>query len=218
MTYTLPDIPYNFSDFGPAMSEEALCTHYEEYHKNYTTKLNTICEEQKRDTNRDIRELVKELDAESTPMLRNNAGGYLNHLMFFQNLTPGGKPISERFAKVIIDEAGTEQNLIDSLVSLGMSRFGAGWAWLVVRENGEIMGITTENEDNPLMPAITEYEATTYQPILAIDLWEHAYFIDYKHRKKDYLAAVIANIDWSVVEDRYFAALEEMGIECPYDI
>ena len=219
MKYTLPPLPYAYDALEPVLSEETLRVHHDKHHQAYTDKLNKIAEEM--DINYDQKNLsilIGTIDEDTAPALRNNLGGFVNHNLYWENLAPGGKEISDRFRKVILTEAGSMDNLKQSLVDLGMSQFGSGWAWLVIRPNGELMGITTSNQDHPMMPKVIPEQGDTYRPILTIDVWEHAYYLNYKSSRKEYLEKIFDLINWEVVEKRYFDHLKIMGIECPYPI
>ena len=214
--FTLPELKYPYDAFEGDLDAETMEIHYSKHHQGYLDKLNTLCEEQGINTEDGIEAVVAAIDSESTPGLRNNAGGYYNHNLFWENLSPIETTFSERWAKILDAETSTNrQYFLDSLIDLGMSQFGSGWAWIVMREDGTTMGMTTPNQDNPLMKVIQDEWGHKYIPLLAIDLWEHAYYLKYQNRRKDYLAAVIKHIDWAVVEDRYFAALDAFGVECP---
>jgi Fe-Mn family superoxide dismutase len=153
-----------------------------------------------------IEEILTKLSP-NNKALRNNAGGYYNHNLFFEILGPkaGGTPTGE-LATAIDTELGSFDDLQSQLIGAGNNLFGSGWVWLVVTNEGKLAVTSTINQDNPLMPN-AEVRGT---PILAIDVWEHAYYLKHQNKRNDYLTALFNVIDWKVVNDKYESALNRL--------
>jgi Fe-Mn family superoxide dismutase len=215
MTFKKIELSYDYEALEPVIDKETMHVHYDKHHQGYTDKLNAFCESEGIDTNQDVHKLITSITAESPTALRNNLGGYHNHNMYWENLTPGGKAPSESFKAILLAGRETMEDLRDSLVTLGMGQFASGWAWLTVQENGELKEITTANQDHPMMPVLAEKLGGAHRPILTIDVWEHAYYLQYKSSRKEYLEKIFEIIDWEVVEQRYNTALAEIKAANP---
>ena len=175
--------------------------HYSKHHLGYANKLNKEVDTTNLAT-KSIEEILKGLDT-NNKTLRNNAGGYYNHNLFFEILGPktGGTPTGA-LAEAINAELGSFDDLQNQLIDAGNSQFGSGWVWLVVKSDGKLAVTSTANQDNPLMPN-AEVRGT---PILAIDVWEHAYYLHYQNRRPDYITAFFNLINWAEVSRRFEAA------------
>ena len=221
-TFTLPDLPYQFNELEPAIDSHTVEIHYTKHHQGYLNKLNELCEQQKIDVDEGIERLMVSIDSESTPGLRNNAGGFFNHNLYWKGITPQYADPSERMKNILNAEMGPIGDNMDyfkkSMQDLASSQFGSGWAWIVMREDGTTQGITTANQDNPLMKVVEEEQGHKFYPLFGIDLWEHAYYLKYQNNKTDYISAVLDHINWAEIEDRYFKALSHFGIESPHGI
>ena len=219
MAYTLPPLPYDFNGLEPVISEDTLKVHYGKHHQAYCDKLNKVCEDLNINYDQEnLKVLLGTIDSDTSPGLRNNLGGFVNHNLYWENLAPKGTvKMSERMEKIWIHEAGSIENFKKNFVDLGMSQFGSGWAWFALRKDrSEIPGITTLNQDHPLMPKVIEEQGHTYYPILTIDLWEHAYYLDYQSSRKEYLEQIFDLVNWDVVEARLMKLIEDKTVH--YDL
>ena len=185
MIFQLPDLPYNFDALEPYIDSKTMQIHHGKHHAGYTSKLNSAIE----GTNlngKTIEVILKGLDM-SNSALRNNGGGYFNHCLFWEIMGPncGGSP-SGRLSAAINDAFGSYDDFKSSFSSAAGTRFGSGWAWLCTDAQGNLEVCSTANQDNPLMPG--ECGKT---PILGLDVWEHAYYLNYQNRRPDYVSAFL---------------------------
>ena len=194
MAFKLPDLNYSYNDLEPFIDGKTMEIHHSKHHQGYTNNLNNAIE----GTNLQgmgIIDLLKSMDM-SNAALRNNGGGFYNHSLFWSIIGPnkGGIANGE-----ISDKINTYFGSFDSFKELfskaAASRFGSGWAWLCVKSDGALEICSTANQDNPLMPSIG-CEGT---PILGIDVWEHAYYLNYQNRRPEYISAFFNIINWEAV-------------------
>lgn len=201
--YLLPKLKYNFDQLAPVIDAKTVEIHYTKHHQGYTDKLNAVLEGHEDLLQMDITELLSKIDELPEgvrPSVRNNGGGYSNHNIYWDTMTPGGNDmISHELRAAIKVDFGGVDALKEKLLSEAASRFGSGWAWLIVDANNNLSVISTPNQDSPYMEGIT--------PILGVDVWEHAYYLNYQNRRPDYLEAWWGIIDWKAVSDRYAEAL-----------
>ena len=201
MTYTLPDLPYEYDALEPYIDEETMHLHHDKHHNTYVTNLNAAIEKYPELGEKTIEELLSDMDAIPTDIktaVRNNGGGHANHSFFWEIMAPnaGGEPTGE--IKEAINEAfGDFSSFKEEFKKAAAGRFGSGWAWLVM-ENGKLAITSTANQDSPLMEGKT--------PILGLDVWEHAYYLKYKNVRPDYIAAFWNVINWDEVNKRFEAA------------
>ena len=201
MSFQLPDLPYNFDALEPHIDSKTMQIHHGKHHAGYTSKLNSAIE----GTNlngKTIEAILKGLDM-SNSALRNNGGGYFNHCLFWEIMGPncGGSP-SGRLSAAINDAFGSYDDFKSSFSSAAGTRFGSGWAWLCTDTQGNLEVCSTANQDNPLMPG--ECGKT---PILGLDVWEHAYYLNYQNRRPDYVSAFFEVINWDKVSEKYNKAI-----------
>ena len=201
MSFQLPDLPYNFDALEPHIDSKTMQIHHGKHHAGYTSKLNSAIE----GTNlngKTIEAILKGLDM-SNSALRNNGGGYFNHCLFWEIMGPncGGLP-SGRISAAINDAFGSYDDFKSSFSSAAGTRFGSGWAWLCTDAQGNLEVCSTANQDNPLMPG--ECGKT---PILGLDVWEHAYYLNYQNRRPDYISAFFEVINWDKVSEKYNEAI-----------
>ena len=201
MSFQLPDLPYNFDALEPHIDSKTMQIHHGKHHAGYTSKLNSAIE----GTNlngKTIEAILKGLDM-SNSALRNNGGGYFNHCLFWEIMGPncGGLP-SGRISAAINDAFGSYDDFKSSFSSAAGTRFGSGWAWLCTDAQGNLEVCSTANQDNPLMPG--ECGKT---PILGLDVWEHAYYLNYQNRRPDYVSAFFEVINWDKVSEKYDKAI-----------
>ena len=201
MSFQLPDLPYNFDALEPHIDSKTMQIHHGKHHAGYTTKLNAAIA----GTNlegKTIVDILKNLDMSNTAV-RNNGGGYFNHSLFWEIMGPncGGSPSGSRSA-AINDAFGSYDAFKSSFSSAAGTRFGSGWAWLCTDAQGNLEVCSTANQDNPLMPG--ECRKT---PILGLDVWEHAYYLNYQNRRPDYISAFFEVINWDKVSEKYDKAI-----------
>ena len=179
MSFQLPDLPYNFDALEPHIDSKTMQIHHGKHHAGYTNKLNTAIAGTDLE-GKTIEDILKNLDMNNTAV-RNNGGGYFNHSLFWEIMGPncGGKPEGQ-LAAAIDRDFGSFDEFKSNFSSAAGTRFGSGWAWLCVDLNGGLEVCSTANQDNPLMPG--ECGKT---PILGLDVWEHAYYLNYQNRRPD---------------------------------
>ena len=201
MSFQLPDLPYNFDALEPHIDSKTMQIHHGKHHAGYTNKLNAAVAGTDLE-GKNIVDILKNLDMSNTAV-RNNGGGYFNHTLFWEIIGPncGGKPEGQ-LAAAIDRDFGSFEEFKSNFSSAAGTRFGSGWAWLCVDLNGGLEVCSTANQDNPLMPG--ECGKT---PILGLDVWEHAYYLNYQNRRPDYVAAFFNVINWAKVSENYNSAL-----------
>ena len=190
------ELKYDFKDLEPNIDEETMYTHYNKHYNTYTENLNNTLEYLPEFKDMDIISILKNIKEDNNyyMAIRNNGGGYLNHSMYFDMLTPKSTPLPNKLEEKINEDFTNFDNFKSELISKGLSHFGSGWVWVIL-ENDKLKIITTNNQDNPYMFGKT--------PIMGIDLWEHAYYLKYKNLRKDYLENIFNVIDWNTVENYY---------------
>lgn len=197
---------YDFAALEPHIDQLTMETHYGKHHAGYTNNLNKALEQLPQLQGKTIEEILKNLEAIEDAALRtagrNNGGGYYNHNLYFQILSPqGGQPPQGKLAEQIDSDFGSFENLVQKLTATAASVFGSGWAWLSKDPSGKLVITSTPNQDNPLMT-----HGGQLTPILGIDVWEHAYYLKYRNMRADYLQAIFKVIDWSKVAEMYLEA------------
>ena len=200
MAFTLPALPYAHDALEPHIDAQTMQIHHGKHHQAYVDNLNKAIAGTPNE-NKSIEELVKSAGSIS-PAVRNNGGGHWNHSFFWEILGPnaGGQP-SGRLAEAINSAFGSFDAFKEKFNNAGMTRFGSGWAWLIVKD-GKLEVSSTPNQDNPLMD-VAEVKGT---PILGADVWEHAYYLKYQNKRADYLNAFWSVVNWNKVQERFDAA------------
>lgn len=201
MIYTLPKLQYAYDALDPYIDAKTMEIHHSKHHQAYVDNLNkAIAELDIEDTT--LEYLFKQASA-LPPVIRNNGGGHYNHSLFWNLITPGGNtnPVGN-LASAINETFGSFANFTEQFTAASMGRFGSGWVWLYLNEEGRLAIGTTPNQDNPLMLHTT----IKGRPILALDVWEHAYYITYQNRRADYVSQFWNIINWDVAEELYNAA------------
>ena len=198
MAFTLPSLPYSNDALEPHIDTKTMEIHHGKHHNGYTTKLNDSLVGNELE-NKSIEEILKNLDMNNTA-LRNNGGGYFNHCLFWESLSPkgGGLPTG-RLLDAINSVYKSFESFKNAFSNIAATRFGSGWAWLCVHPGGEIELCSSANQDNPLMPGI----GCGGYPILGLDVWEHAYYLNYQNRRPDYINAFFEIINWENVNKLY---------------
>lgn len=200
MAHQLPDLKYAFNALEPHIDAMTMEIHHDKHHAAYVTNLNKAIEGTDAE-NLSIEDLMANIS--KYPMaVRNNGGGHYNHTLFWEILGANGGSPSGALAEAINSTFGSLDSLKEQMNTAGATRFGSGWAWLIV-QNGKLAVCSTPNQDNPLMD-IAEVKGT---PILGIDVWEHAYYLKYQNKRPDYLGTIWNVINWDEVAKRYDAAL-----------
>ena len=203
MAHSLPDLPYAHDALAPHIDAQTMEIHHGKHHNAYITNLNAALEGTGLE-DKPIGELVADLDSvpeAKRTAVRNNGGGHYNHSLFWQIMAPegqGGEP-SEALLNAVHAKFGEGEKCKETFNTAAATRFGSGWAWLVVKGGGEVDILSTPNQDNPVMTG----EGT---PILGLDVWEHAYYLNYQNRRPDYVAAFENVINWNKVNELYDAA------------
>ena len=198
MSFQLPDLSYDHNALEPYIDSKTMQIHHGKHHAGYTSKLNAAIEGTDLE-GKSIEEILKTLDM-SNSAVRNNGGGYYNHCLFWDIMGPnaGGLPSGD-LGEAINKSFGSFENFKSKFSAAAGTRFGSGWAWLCVHSNGDLEVCSTPNQDNPLMPGIGCGGA----PILGLDVWEHAYYLNYQNRRPDYVDAFFNVINWDAVAKLY---------------
>jgi Fe-Mn family superoxide dismutase len=198
MAFELPKLPYAYDALEPHIDARTMEIHHSKHHQAYITNLNVAISGTDLE-GKTIEEILQ--NCADKPAVRNNGGGFWNHNLFWEVMAPnaGGQPTGE-LAEAINAAFGSFEAFKEEFAKAGATRFGSGWAWLCV-ENGKLVVCSTANQDNPLMG-----EGCKGTPILAMDVWEHAYYLHYQNRRPDYINAFFNVINWSVVADKFAAA------------
>ena len=201
MAFTLPNLPYAHNALEPHIDQQTMEIHHGKHHNAYVTNLNAALAGTENE-NASLESLLSKISTLS-PAVRNNGGGHWNHTFFWNILAPnaGGAPTGD-LAAAIEKTFGSFDAFKEEFNKAGITRFGSGWAWLVVLADGTLKVTSSPNQDNPLMD-IAEVKGT---PILGLDVWEHAYYLKYQNRRPDYVAAFWNLVNWAEVASLYAAA------------
>lgn len=201
MAFTLPSLPYSFNALEPHIDARTMEIHHGKHHNAYVTNLNNAIAGTDLE-NKSLEELMKV--AGSNIAVRNNGGGHWNHSLFWEILSPagGGAPTGD-LEGAINAKFGNFDAFKEVFNKTAATRFGSGWAWLIVTTSGQLEVVSTPNQDNPLMD-VAEIKGT---PIMGLDVWEHAYYLNYQNRRPDYISAFWNIVNWAEVDKRYKAAL-----------
>lgn len=200
MAFTLPDLGYAHDALEPHIDAQTMQIHHGKHHQAYVDNLNKLLEGTDGE-GKTLEELMANISSYPAGV-RNNGGGHYNHSMFWTILGPNGGTPSGDLEKAINDAFGSLDAMKEKMNQAGATRFGSGWAWLILKD-GKLEVTSTPNQDNPLMD-VADVKGT---PIIGIDVWEHAYYLKYQNRRPEYLGAIWNAINWSAVEARYKAAL-----------
>ncbi|MCZ8541465.1 superoxide dismutase [Psychrobacillus psychrodurans] len=201
MAYELPELPYAYDALEPHIDKETMNIHHTKHHNTYVTNVNNALADYTDLQGKSVEELIANLDAVPEAIrtaVRNNGGGHANHSLFWQILSPngGGNPTGE-LATAIDAKFGSFDAFKEEFAKAATTRFGSGWAWLSVA-NGEIEVSSTANQDSPIMEGKT--------PLLGLDVWEHAYYLNYQNRRPDYIGSFWNVVNWDEVSKRFAAA------------
>lgn len=203
MAFTLPDLPYAYDALEPHIDARTMEIHHGKHHAGYTKKLNAAIEGTDL-ADKSIEDILANVSKHSAGV-RNNGGGFYNHRLFWEVMSPNGsaEPAGNlEVAKAIDSDLGGIDAFKEAFANAAATRFGSGWAWLCVDNSGKLFVTSTPNQDNPLMD-VADKKGT---PILGLDVWEHAYYLNYQNRRPDYIQAFMNVINWEEVNKRYLAA------------
>ena len=202
MAFELPSLSYAYDALEPNIDARTMEIHHSKHHNGYTTNLNNAIAGTPL-INKSIEEILSGLDMENKA-IRNNGGGFYNHRLFWKIMSPnGGGTPSGALAEAIDKKFGSFEEFKTTFSKAAATQFGSGWAWLCVKKDGSVDVCTTANQDNPLMQGI----GCDGVPILGIDVWEHAYYLNYQNKRPDYINAFFNVIDWSTVNELYSKGL-----------
>lgn len=198
MAFKLPDLRYSYEALEPHIDARTMEIHHTKHHGGYTTKLNDAIQGTEME-NKSIEDILASVSGASAA-IRNNGGGYYNHNLFWEVMSPdgGGTPDAELLAE-INKTFGSFETFKEQFSNAAATRFGSGWAWLLKDDSGRLHISSTPNQDNPLMD-IAEVKGT---PVLGLDVWEHAYYLNYQNRRPDYISAFWNVINWEEVSRRF---------------
>ena len=201
MSFQLPDLNYGFDALEPNIDSKTMQIHHGKHHAGYTSKLNAAIEGTDLE-GLNIESLLKGLDM-SNNAVRNNGGGYFNHCLFWEIMSPngGGSP-SGALNDAILSSFGSFEDFKAKFSAAAATRFGSGWACLCTKKDGSLEICSTANQDNPLMQGV----GCDGHPIMGIDVWEHAYYLNYQNRRPDYINAFFNVVDWSIVGEKFAKA------------
>lgn len=206
MGFSLPDLPYAHDALAPHIDARTMEIHHGKHHAGYVNKLNDAVSGTDAE-NKSVEEVIADLGSiadDKRTAVRNNGGGHANHSLFWSVMGPdaGGSPSGE-LATAIDSAFGNFEGFKDQFSKAAATRFGSGWAWLIVKDGSLVVG-STANQDNPLMG--DEIAGISGTPILGLDVWEHAYYLNYQNRRPDYISAFFNVVNWDAVAERYAAA------------
>lgn len=207
MAHELPALPYDTNALEPHIDARTMEIHHGKHHNAYVTKLNDALEGHPDLQSKSIEDLIGDLNSVPEAIrgaVRNNGGGHANHSLFWRILSPqgGGEPSGD-LADAIQECFGGFDAFKEKFSNAAATRFGSGWAWLSVKADGKLCCCSTPNQDSPLMKGVVECVGT---PILGLDVWEHAYYLNYQNRRPDYIAAWWNVVNWKNVEELYTQA------------
>lgn len=196
MAFTLPPLPYAYNALEPHIDEQTMKIHHDKHHQAYVDNLNKAIAGTEHE-NKSLEDLIANA-GKISPAVRNNGGGHWNHTFFWDILSADGGAPSGSLAEAINSAFGSFDEFKAKFNTAGATRFGSGWAWLIVKD-GKLEVTSTPNQDNPLMD-VAEVKGT---PILGVDVWEHAYYLKYQNKRPDYLAAIWNVINWKKVQENF---------------
>ena len=198
MSFTLPNLPYSYDALEPNIDKKTMEIHHGKHHNGYTTNLNNSVLGSDIE-NKSIEEILQNIDMNNAA-LRNNGGGYYNHCLFWESMSPSGGGLPKgKLLDAIVSSFGSFDSLKERFSKAAATRFGSGWAWLCVHPGGKVEICSSPNQDNPLMPGV----GCGGYPILGLDVWEHAYYLNYQNRRPDYINAFFNVVNWKNVSKLY---------------
>ena len=206
-TFKLPALGFSKDALAPGIDAETMDIHHGKHHAGYVRKLNAALDGTSSSTDGSLESLLAEV-ASDNAALRNNGGGHFNHTLYWEVLRPGGPSAPEGdLAELIGRDLDGVEAFASAFAKAGATQFGSGWAWLMVNGAGKLEVTSTPNQDNPLMRNCAENPGT---PILGMDVWEHAYYLNYQNRRKDYIQAFLGLVNWESVSARLEGAMAQV--------
>ncbi|HBJ60327.1 MAG TPA: superoxide dismutase [Opitutae bacterium] len=204
MSHTLPSLNYSTDSLEPHIDARTMEIHHGKHHQTYVDKLNAALADEENLSGMKVNDLIKDLTIVPEPIrqaVRNNGGGHSNHTFFWKMLSPnGGGAPHGTLADAISSTFGSLDAFKELFANAALTRFGSGWAWLIKREDGSLAVTSTPNQDSPLMEGIADETGT---PIIGLDVWEHAYYLNYQNRRPDYVSAFWEVVDWGRAQDNF---------------
>ena len=200
MAFEFADLPYDYNALEPHIDAQTMEIHYDRHHRAYFTNFTGAVDGTPM-ADKSLEEVCAAITADSPPAVRNNGGGYYNHNLYWNSMCNGGSSADANLAAAIDSAFGSMDELKKQLTQAGMTRFGSGFAWLIV-QGGKLVITSTPNQDNPLMP-VAEQQGT---PLLGLDVWEHAYYLKYQNKRPDYIENWFNVVDWAKVSERFAVA------------
>ncbi|MDC9592964.1 superoxide dismutase [Mn] [Xenorhabdus sp. IM139775] len=203
MSYSLPSLPYSYDALEPHFDKQTMEIHHTKHHQTYVTNTNNALEAFPELSKLDIDDLIQQLDkipADKRTFVRNNAGGHSNHSLFWKGLKLG-TVLGGTLKAAIERDLGSVDSFKEKFEQAAATRFGSGWAWLVLKEDGKLAVVSTANQDSPLMGE--EITGASGYPIVGLDVWEHAYYLKYQNRRPDYIKAFWHVVNWDEAARRY---------------
>ncbi len=204
MSHTLPSLNYSTDSLEPHIDARTMEIHHGKHHQTYVDKLNAALADEENLSGMKVNDLIKDLTIVPEPIrqaVRNNGGGHSNHTFFWKMLSPnGGGAPHGTLADAISSTFGSLDAFKELFSNAALTRFGSGWAWLIKREDGSLAVTSTPNQDSPLMEGIADETGT---PIIGLDVWEHAYYLNYQNRRPDYVSAFWEVVDWGRAQDNF---------------
>jgi Fe-Mn family superoxide dismutase len=201
--HTFPELGYAYNALEPYIDAQTMELHYSKHHKGYYNSFMTAAEGTEM-LKTPLEEIFANISKHSAT-IRNNGGGYYNHTLFWENMTPAKKEIPANLKAAIEKDLGSVEDFKESFGKAAKTRFGSGWAWLSVDKKGKLFVSSTANQDNPLMDVVDEKGA----PLLCLDVWEHAYYLKYQNKRADYVDNFWNIVNWDVVGKRYAEAKQK---------
>ncbi|WMM30819.1 superoxide dismutase [Shouchella clausii] len=203
-THSLPELGFAFDALEPTIDRKTMEIHHGKHHQTYVTNLNAALENEPSLQSQSLEQLlanIESLPASIQTPVRNNGGGHLNHSLFWQVIAPpkGANEMSPALKEAIDQAFGSFEGFKETFTKAATTRFGSGWAWLVVNESKELEVYSTANQDNPIMDG--------KQAILGLDVWEHAYYLNYQNKRPEYIANFFSIINWEAVSEAYEKAI-----------
>lgn len=205
MAYTQNPLPYEFDALEPHIDAKTMEIHYEKHHAGYVAKLNAALEAHGDLMGKPVEWLMENLDQvpeNARTAVQNNGGGHFNHSLFWEVMAPNATDATGELKEAIEAKWGSVEKFKDEFAAAAGSRFGSGWAWLSVDSKGDLVISSTPNQDNPLMEGMV--------PVFGLDVWEHAYYLNYQNRRPDYIEAWFNVLDGEKANEKYLAALEKV--------
>ena len=200
MAFEFPDLPYDYSALEPYVDAQTMEIHYDRHHRAYFTNFTAAIQDSPL-ADQSLEQVLAGIDASAAPAVRNNGGGYYNHILFWDSMCNGGSAPDAALTDAINSAFGSMDELKKQMTQAGMTRFGSGFAWLI-SQGGKLVVTSTPNQDNPLMP-VADQQGT---PLLALDVWEHAYYLKYQNKRPDYIENWFNVVDWAKVSERFAVA------------